>query len=161
MKRLTEEQVDDLLKLKFGKVVTEPGHTAYVSNAVLSKIFDVPTSTIAWLQQVRFEQHRQKNMPLMQKLKPLKKSVVPHQRFEGRKNFGRRFLKPHEVSWLVNAETLRLQTGVPLTERAKHFRRQFPGSSMNAMLLSRVYREHGVKRRRIMWIKQAREDKSA
>ena len=123
MKRLTEEQVDDLLKLKFGKVVTEPGHTAYVSNAVLAKIFEVPTPTIAWLQQVRFEQHRQKNLPLMQKLKPLKKSVVPHQRFEGRKNFGRRFLKPHEVNWLVNAETLRLQTGLPLTERAQHFRR--------------------------------------
>ena len=32
---------------------------------------------------------------------------------------------------------------------------------MNAMLLSKVYREHGVKRRRITWIKQAREDKSA
>ena len=32
MKRLTEEQVDDLLKLRFGKVVTEPGHTAFVSN---------------------------------------------------------------------------------------------------------------------------------
>ena len=62
-------------------------------------------------------------MSLMEKLKPLKKSVVPHQRFEGRKNFGRRFLKPHEVSWLVDAETLRLQTGVPLTERAQHFRR--------------------------------------
>ena len=123
MKRLTEAQVDDLLKLRNGKLVTEPGHTAYVSNAVLAKIFGVPASTIAWLQQVRFEQHRQKNLPLMQKLKPLKKSVVPHQRFEGRKHFGRRFLKPHEVSWLVNAEKLRLQTGVPLTERAKHFRR--------------------------------------
>ena len=58
MKRLTEEQVDDLLKLKFGKVVTEPGHRAYVSNAVLSKIFDVPTSTIALLQQMRYERHR-------------------------------------------------------------------------------------------------------
>ena len=43
MKRLTEAQVDDLLKLKFGKVVTEPGHTAYVSNAVLGKIFGIPT----------------------------------------------------------------------------------------------------------------------
>ena len=161
MKRLTEAQVDDLLKLKFGKVVTEPGHTAYVSNAVLSKIFGVPTSTIAWLQQVRFEQHRQKNLPLMQKLQPLEKSVVPHQNFKGRKHFGMRFLKQHEISWLVNAETLRLQTGIPLTERAKHFRRQFPGSSMNATLLKQVYRQHRVMKRRIKWVKQAREDKSA
>ena len=50
MKRLTEAQVDDMLKLKFGKVVTEHGHTAYVSNAVLAKIFKIPASTIAWLQ---------------------------------------------------------------------------------------------------------------
>ena len=58
MKGLTEEQVDDLLKLRLGKVVTKPGHTAYLSNAVLAKIFEVPASTIAWLQQVLFEQHR-------------------------------------------------------------------------------------------------------
>ena len=108
MNWLTEAHVDDLLKLRFGKVVTEPGHTAYVSNAVLAKIFGIPASTIAWLQQVRFEQHRQKNMPLLQKLKPLERSVIPHQLFEGRKYFGMRFLKPHEVQWLINEETLRL-----------------------------------------------------
>ena len=32
MKIFTEKHIDDLLKLKFGKVVTEPGHTAYISN---------------------------------------------------------------------------------------------------------------------------------
>ena len=55
MKKLTETQVDDLLKLRFGKLVTEPGHTAYVSNAVLGKIFGIPTSIVARLQRVRFE----------------------------------------------------------------------------------------------------------
>ena len=83
--------------------------------------------------------------------------MVPHQRFEGRKHYGMRFLKPHEVQWLINEETLRLQTGLPLSERAKHFRKQFPGSSMNYTLLSRVYRMHQVKRRRIKWEKRARE----
>ena len=39
MKKLTEDQVDDLLKLKFGKLVEESGHRAYVSNKVLGKIF--------------------------------------------------------------------------------------------------------------------------
>ena len=100
-------------------------------------------------------------MPLMHKLKPIEKTEVPYQRFKGRKRFGLRFLKPHEIQWLANEETLRLQTGVPLHERAKHFRRQFPGSSMNATLLSKVYRQHRVMRRRIKWVKQAREDKSA
>ena len=41
MKVFTETWIDDLLKLKFGKVVTEPGHTAYISNQVLGKIFNV------------------------------------------------------------------------------------------------------------------------
>ena len=39
MKKLSEKQIDDLLKLKFGKVVEEPGHTAYLSNKILGKIF--------------------------------------------------------------------------------------------------------------------------
>ena len=39
MKKLSDEQVDDLLKLKFGKIVEETGHKAYVSNKVLGKIF--------------------------------------------------------------------------------------------------------------------------
>ena len=39
MKKLSEDQIDDLLKLKFGKLVEEPGHRAYISNKVLGKIF--------------------------------------------------------------------------------------------------------------------------
>ena len=36
-----------------------------------------------------------------------------------------------------------------LAERSKHFMKQFPGSKMNYTLLSRVYKMHGVKKRRI------------
>ena len=32
MKKLSEEQIDDLLKLKFGSLVTASGSPAYVSN---------------------------------------------------------------------------------------------------------------------------------
>ena len=39
MKKLSEDQIDDLLKLKFGELVEEPGHRAYISNKVLGKIF--------------------------------------------------------------------------------------------------------------------------
>ena len=35
MKQISEEKLIDILKLKFGKVVDEPGHTAYVSNKIL------------------------------------------------------------------------------------------------------------------------------
>ena len=41
MKVFSEQQIDDLLKLKFGKIVIEPGHFSYVSNTVLGKIFGV------------------------------------------------------------------------------------------------------------------------
>ena len=41
MKLWTENQVDDIIKLKFGKLVTESGHQAYVSNKILGMIFGV------------------------------------------------------------------------------------------------------------------------
>ena len=39
MKKVTEQQIDDIIKLKFGKLVEEIGHTSYLSNKILGKIF--------------------------------------------------------------------------------------------------------------------------
>ena len=44
MKVLTEEQVDDLLKLKFGSVVERQPRIAYVADKVLGKVFGVSRS---------------------------------------------------------------------------------------------------------------------
>ena len=44
MKVLTEGQIDDILKLKYGKLVEDGNHTAYASNATLGKIFGVSGS---------------------------------------------------------------------------------------------------------------------
>ena len=52
MKKLTEQQIDDLLKLKFGKVITEPGHTAFVSNKILAKIFKISEHSVAYMLRV-------------------------------------------------------------------------------------------------------------
>ena len=41
MNLFTEDQVDDLIKLKFGQLVTTADHTSYVCNRVLGKIFGV------------------------------------------------------------------------------------------------------------------------
>ena len=46
MKLFTETQIDDLIKLKFGKIVTEAGHPAFVSNSTLGKIFGVSEKQI-------------------------------------------------------------------------------------------------------------------
>ena len=39
MKVITEQLVDDIIKLKFGRLVDEAGHTSYVSNRILGMIF--------------------------------------------------------------------------------------------------------------------------
>ena len=44
VKKLSEQQVDDLIKLKFGKLVTSADHKQYASNATLGKIFGVSAS---------------------------------------------------------------------------------------------------------------------
>ena len=66
-----------------------------------------------------------------------------------------KFLKSHEIKWIVNAETLKIQTGMSLKDRAQHFMKQFPGTKMGYTLLSKVYKQHGVKRRKITWKKMA------
>jgi hypothetical protein len=78
MKQITEQMIDDILKLKFGKVVEESGHRAFVSNKTLSKIFKMSEHKIAGLCRVRFAQQRYKKLPLMQKLRQPEKSDVPH-----------------------------------------------------------------------------------
>jgi hypothetical protein len=39
MKQVTGLVIDDIIKMKFGKLVEEIGHTSYVSNRILGKIF--------------------------------------------------------------------------------------------------------------------------
>ena len=76
---LTESQVDDLIKIKFGQLVTAPGHTAYVSNKVLAKIFQISEHSISNLIRARYERHRRMNMSFLQQLKPPEKGLIPHQ----------------------------------------------------------------------------------
>ena len=46
VKKLTESQVDDLIRLKFGSLVTFADNKQYVSNAVLGKIFGISASQV-------------------------------------------------------------------------------------------------------------------
>ena len=66
VKKLSEQMVDDLIRLKFGKLVTSPAHTQYVSNATLGKIFGVSASQVRWLYMARFEAIADKELPLLQ-----------------------------------------------------------------------------------------------
>ena len=60
MKEFTESQVDDIIKLKWGKLVTDAFGPTYTSNSALGKIFKVSGTKIRQLYIERFEEHRRK-----------------------------------------------------------------------------------------------------
>ena len=68
MKHISEQQVDDIIKLKFGHLVTEIGHTSFVSDKILGQIYKISGSLIRKLYMARFEEHKYKHMTLLQKL---------------------------------------------------------------------------------------------
>ena len=150
MKILTEQQVDDIIKLKFGKLVTTPKHTSFASDRVLGKIFGVSGSQIRRLYRARFDKISADSQPLLARLQKL-------QLAEPRQRYGLRFLKQHETQWLTSSSTLKNQTSLSLADRCKQFRREFPGANMNPTLLRRVYQLHGVKKKKYRWFKSPKE----
>ena len=68
MKTLTEKQVDDLLKLKFGGIVPiQPSH-CFVSDKTIGKIFGVSGSQVRKIYKKRFEENARKNLPILERL---------------------------------------------------------------------------------------------
>ena len=66
MKSYTEEQVDAIIKLKFGKLVTAMPPVSYVSNQKLGKLFKCSATHIYRLYTARFNKIKRKEMPLLQ-----------------------------------------------------------------------------------------------
>ena len=58
MKEFTAQQVEDIIKLKFGRLVTSAENTSYVSNRVLGKIYGVSGQKIRELYLSRFDKDR-------------------------------------------------------------------------------------------------------
>ena len=100
VKHFSKQQVDDLIKLKFGRLVSSADNVQYVSNEMLGKIFGVSASKIRELYAARFRSIADKQLPFLQQLQ-LRSSRSPRQRY------GLRFLEPFHINWLVNARTLR------------------------------------------------------
>ena len=59
MKVITEKLVDDIIKLKFGRLVESNDHTSYVSNRVLGKIFKMSNEMIRQIYLTRFRKIKQ------------------------------------------------------------------------------------------------------
>ena len=68
-KQFTEEQIDQLIKLKFGALVTKLPEVSYVSNKVLAKIYNCSESHIRKLYTDRFEKIALKERPLLEQMK--------------------------------------------------------------------------------------------
>ena len=66
MKHLPEKRIEDMIRLRYGRLVTEPGHTAYVTYKVLSHIFQVSQSWIHKACQAWFLKAKSKELPLLQ-----------------------------------------------------------------------------------------------
>ena len=95
MKELTKEKVDDIIKLKWGSLVTDPHGPTFTSDAALGKVFRVSASKIRQLYKERFEEFRRKGLSLMERLRLPARNL-------GRQRWGLRFLRPHEIQWLTS-----------------------------------------------------------
>ena len=146
MKLFTAQQVTDIIKLKFGTYVEDAHHPIYTSNKALGKLYGVSSSRIRQLYQTRFEEIKNKKMPLMQRLQQKQKEVP-------RQTFGLRFLKSHEIDWVTSSSTLKKQTALSLGDRVKHFQREFPTAKMNVTLLREIYKRHKIKKRKLRFYK--------
>ena len=100
VKQFTDDQVDDLIKLKFGRMVASADNVQYVSNNTLGKIYGDSATKIRQLYMDRFKSIQDKELPFLQQfMKQMQKYP--------RRRWGLRFLKPHEIEWLVDGRTLR------------------------------------------------------
>ena len=63
MKEFTEQQVDKIIMLKWGKLVTEASGPTYTSNRALGKLFKVSGSQIRKLYLARFEALKRRQLP--------------------------------------------------------------------------------------------------
>ena len=115
-KILTEQQVDDLLKLKWGSVVTEASGPTLTSNKALAKVFGVKESQIRNAYMRRFEKIKLAKLTLLQRLRLIATE-------QPRKNFGIRFLKEHQISWITSSATLRQQVAISLVARCALFQK--------------------------------------
>ena len=86
VKNFTEQQINDIIKLKFGRLVDSAQHVGYASNATLGKIFGVSAGKIRELYTARFQAIEDKKQPFLQQFTKMM------QRYP-RKRWGLRFLR--------------------------------------------------------------------
>ena len=61
MKEFTNQQIQDIIKLKFGKMVTSNNNATYISNRILGKLYGVSSTKIRELYMTHFAAANKKN----------------------------------------------------------------------------------------------------
>ena len=146
MKEFTEAQVDALIRLKFGQLAYQMPSISYVSDETLGRLFKASRSQIRRLYLQRFEANKERLIPILERIQQ-SRGEIPRQRW------GYRFLKVHELQWLISHSTLRQQTSMSLVDRCRHFKQEFPNGRLNPTLLRKVYKQWGIKKKKLRWYK--------
>ena len=137
-KEFTAEQVDAMIRLKFGQLVVSNFNTAYTTDAKLAKLFKVSATKIRSLMQARFA-----------KLREEKVTSAPRRR----QRYGIKFVSEAMNDYIVSETTLLEQAGLSLVERCLQINRLHPFPPLNPTLLRRIYRRIGVKKKAINYNK--------
>ena len=67
--KFTESQIDDLIRLKWGRLVDDASGPTLTSNAALAKVFRVSTSKIRELYMSRFNEIRRGRLTFVERLR--------------------------------------------------------------------------------------------
>ena len=68
MKHYSEQQVMDMIRLKFGRDVEDRYHTSYASNRLLGQLFGCSGSKVRQLYLAHFAKVKARTAPLMTRL---------------------------------------------------------------------------------------------
>ena len=141
-----------MIVLKYHKLVNSQDHPAYVSNNTLGKIFGIDGSSVRRLCLKRFGEL--KDTKILTRKQRLKQQSIPI-----RKRYGLRFLTSEHKDFLLDPKTLQDWIGRSLKERCILFHRHFGNHRINPTLLRKVYKMHGIKRKKIKWVKRINSEK--
>ncbi len=151
-KAITGYEVDALICIKWGRLVTTPNHVARLSNARIGKLLGMSGGTVRKLYLARMVEL----YPLKNVQRPLN-SMAPMTKL--RKRYGLKHLSEEHQAYLTSPDTLRQHVGLSLKARCQMFHRLHPEKKINPSLLKEVYKKHGVKKKAICFKKVVRPEK--
>lgn len=152
VKQISQEEVDQMIILKWHRLVESPDHLSFVPYATIGKVYGISGTSVRQLVLQRFKQMASERMLT-------RKQKLRQQQLPVRKRYGLRFLTAEHVDFLKAPETLQQWTGRTLKERCVLFHRHFGNHRINPTLLRSFYQLHKIKRKRVKFVKTIKPGK--